>query len=180
MSRTYVWHSQRSEEKRSHHAIRTRRRLGRTRVPCRRLAAWHVGRAHYTGKVDAGHRGCVGHYRHDTTGDCTAGCQEGWFGFGLWGLGLWVIGLLLSPPLLSPPLLSKLFPSSPIHLSRTLTNESITLSCHPQEINFCEKAGCRVLGVVENMCGFQCPNCNHVTDILPPSGEDSEVRVSAS
>ena len=41
-----------------------------------------------------------------------------------------------------------------------------------KEINFCEKAGCKVLGVVEHMCGFECPNCNHITEILPPSGED--------
>jgi len=29
-----------------------------------------------------------------------------------------------------------------------------------REINFCRKVGLKVLGLVENMSGFVCPNCH--------------------
>ncbi|KAI9749036.1 MAG: cytosolic Fe-S cluster assembly factor nbp35 [Lichina confinis] len=35
-----------------------------------------------------------------------------------------------------------------------------------KEIDFCRKAGIRVLGLVENMSGFVCPKCAHETDIF--------------
>ena len=35
-----------------------------------------------------------------------------------------------------------------------------------KEINFCEKTGTRVLGVVENMSGFVCPNCSTESQIF--------------
>ena len=38
-----------------------------------------------------------------------------------------------------------------------------------KEISFCAKAGCRVIGVVENMAGFVCPHCNITSQIFPPS-----------
>lgn len=40
-----------------------------------------------------------------------------------------------------------------------------------KEISFCAKAGCRVVGVVENMAGFVCPHCNITSQIFPPSRE---------
>jgi hypothetical protein len=42
-----------------------------------------------------------------------------------------------------------------------------------KEVSFCVKAGCKILGVVENMAGFCCPHCHHVTEIFPPSEEDA-------
>jgi len=38
-----------------------------------------------------------------------------------------------------------------------------------KEIDFCRKAGIRVLGLVENMSGFVCPKCAHETDIFQAS-----------
>lgn len=41
------------------------------------------------------------------------------------------------------------------------TPQEVALSDVRKEINFCMKTGTRVLGVVENMSGFVCPNCTH-------------------
>ena len=38
-----------------------------------------------------------------------------------------------------------------------------------KEINFCAKTKIPVLGVVENMSGFTCPNCDACTEIFFPS-----------
>ena len=37
-----------------------------------------------------------------------------------------------------------------------------------KEINFCKKTNLKLLGVVENMRGFVCPNCNCQSQIFPP------------
>lgn len=37
-----------------------------------------------------------------------------------------------------------------------------------KEINFCKKTGLNVIGVVENMSGFVCPNCACKSEIFPP------------
>jgi Mrp family chromosome partitioning ATPase len=39
------------------------------------------------------------------------------------------------------------------------TPNEVSLLDVRKEINFCKKAGIRVLGIVENMSGFVCPNC---------------------
>ena len=39
------------------------------------------------------------------------------------------------------------------------TPQEIALATIRKEISFCRKMGVRVLGVVENMCGFVCPHC---------------------
>ncbi|CAK7244531.1 MAG: cytosolic Fe-S cluster assembly factor cfd1, partial [Sporothrix thermara] len=38
------------------------------------------------------------------------------------------------------------------------------------ELNFCVKTSIRVLGVVENMSGFVCPNCSECTDVFMRGG----------
>lgn len=35
-----------------------------------------------------------------------------------------------------------------------------------KEINFCKKAGINILGLVENMSGFVCPNCKGESQIF--------------
>ena len=40
------------------------------------------------------------------------------------------------------------------------TPQAISVSDVKKELNFCKKTGIRVLGVVENMAGFVCPNCS--------------------
>lgn len=46
------------------------------------------------------------------------------------------------------------------------TPQEVSLLDVRKEIDFCRKASIRVLGVVENMSGFVCPNCAHESQIF--------------
>ncbi|RMZ77702.1 hypothetical protein DV738_g4245, partial [Chaetothyriales sp. CBS 135597] len=46
------------------------------------------------------------------------------------------------------------------------TPQEVALLDVRKEIDFCRKAGIRVLGLVENMSGFVCPNCKHESQIF--------------
>ena len=48
------------------------------------------------------------------------------------------------------------------------TPQEVALADVRKEIKFCEKTGTRILGVVENMSGFVCPNCSHDSQIFAP------------
>jgi len=54
------------------------------------------------------------------------------------------------------------------------TPQEISLQDVRKEINFCEKVGLRVLGVVENMSQFVCPKCHMASTILPTSTGGAE------
>ncbi|KAH8111031.1 P-loop containing nucleoside triphosphate hydrolase protein [Phellopilus nigrolimitatus] len=49
------------------------------------------------------------------------------------------------------------------------TPQEVALQDVRREIDFCRKVGVRVLGVVENMSGFVCPNCKGESQIFKPS-----------
>ncbi|KAI4211598.1 MAG: hypothetical protein LQ351_005639 [Letrouitia transgressa] len=46
------------------------------------------------------------------------------------------------------------------------TPQEVSLLDVRKEIDFCRKAGIRVLGIVENMSGFVCPNCTHTNKVF--------------
>ncbi|KAJ9501321.1 cytosolic Fe-S cluster assembly factor nbp35 [Exophiala xenobiotica] len=46
------------------------------------------------------------------------------------------------------------------------TPQEVSLLDVRKEIDFCQKAGIRVLGLVENMSGFVCPKCTHESQIF--------------
>ena len=46
------------------------------------------------------------------------------------------------------------------------TPQEVSLLDVRKEIDFCRKAGIRVLGLVENMSGFVCPNCTYKSQIF--------------
>lgn len=46
------------------------------------------------------------------------------------------------------------------------TPQEVALLDVRKEIDFCRKAGIRVLGLVENMAGFVCPKCTHESQIF--------------
>ena len=46
------------------------------------------------------------------------------------------------------------------------TPQEVALLDVRKEIDFCRKAGIRVLGLVENMSGFVCPGCRHESQIF--------------
>ncbi|KAI4131259.1 MAG: hypothetical protein LQ347_003057 [Umbilicaria vellea] len=49
------------------------------------------------------------------------------------------------------------------------TPQEVSLLDVRKEIDFCAKAGIKVLGIVENMSGFVCPNCTHESHIFRPT-----------
>lgn len=50
------------------------------------------------------------------------------------------------------------------------TPQAISISDVKKELNFCKKTGIRVLGVLENMAGFVCPNCSECTNVFSKGG----------
>ncbi|KAK3990837.1 P-loop containing nucleoside triphosphate hydrolase protein [Cladorrhinum sp. PSN332] len=50
------------------------------------------------------------------------------------------------------------------------TPQAVATADVKKELNFCKKVGIRVLGVVENMAGFVCPNCSECTNIFSSGG----------
>ncbi|KAI0292280.1 cytosolic Fe-S cluster assembling factor nbp35 [Russula brevipes] len=49
------------------------------------------------------------------------------------------------------------------------TPQEVALQDVAREIDFCRKVGVRILGLVENMAGFVCPNCKAESQIFRPS-----------
>lgn len=47
------------------------------------------------------------------------------------------------------------------------TPEEVALSDVRREVKFCERAGVKVLGVIENMAVFKCPKCSQESSIYP-------------
>lgn len=50
------------------------------------------------------------------------------------------------------------------------TPQAVATSDVRKELNFCKKTGISVIGVVENMAGFVCPNCAECTNIFGKGG----------
>lgn len=50
------------------------------------------------------------------------------------------------------------------------TPQAISISDVKKEINFCRKTGVKVIGVIENMAGFVCPNCSECTNVFSKGG----------
>ena len=50
------------------------------------------------------------------------------------------------------------------------TPQAVSISDVKKELNFCKKTGVRVLGVVENMAGFVCPNCSECCNVFSKGG----------
>ncbi|KRX04156.1 P-loop containing nucleoside triphosphate hydrolase [Pseudocohnilembus persalinus] len=48
------------------------------------------------------------------------------------------------------------------------TPQEVSLLDVKKELSFCKKTNTNILGVVENMSGFVCPNCNCKSDIFAP------------
>jgi Mrp family chromosome partitioning ATPase len=50
------------------------------------------------------------------------------------------------------------------------TPQAIATADVKKELNFCTKTGINVIGVVENMSGFVCPNCSECTNVFSSGG----------
>jgi Mrp family chromosome partitioning ATPase len=56
------------------------------------------------------------------------------------------------------------------------TPQAISISDVKKEINFCRKTRVTILGVVENMAGFVCPNCSECTNVFSKGGGEVMAR----
>ena len=50
------------------------------------------------------------------------------------------------------------------------TPQAVATADVKKELNFCVKTGLNVIGVVENMSGFVCPNCSECTNVFSKGG----------
>ncbi len=50
------------------------------------------------------------------------------------------------------------------------TPQLVALQDVQKEINFCLATGIQILGLIENMSGYQCPHCDHCTNIFSSGG----------
>jgi predicted RNA-binding Zn-ribbon protein involved in translation (DUF1610 family) len=50
------------------------------------------------------------------------------------------------------------------------TPQAVATADVRKELNFCSKTGINVIGVVENMSGFVCPNCSKCTNVFSSGG----------
>lgn len=53
------------------------------------------------------------------------------------------------------------------------TPQEVALEDVRKEVTFCRKTGISIIGVVENMSGFVCPNCQECTNIFSSGGGKS-------
>jgi Mrp family chromosome partitioning ATPase len=56
------------------------------------------------------------------------------------------------------------------------TPQAISISDVRKEINFCRKTNVAILGVIENMAGFVCPNCSECTNVFSKGGGEVMAR----
>lgn len=53
------------------------------------------------------------------------------------------------------------------------TPQAVAVGDVRRELTFCKKTGLKVLGILENMCGFVCPHCSECTNIFSRGGGES-------
>jgi predicted RNA-binding Zn-ribbon protein involved in translation (DUF1610 family) len=56
------------------------------------------------------------------------------------------------------------------------TPQAVATADVKKELNFCVKTGVDVIGVVENMSGFVCPNCSECTNVFSKGGGEVMAR----
>ncbi|KPI93141.1 PREDICTED: cytosolic Fe-S cluster assembly factor NUBP2 homolog [Papilio xuthus] len=58
------------------------------------------------------------------------------------------------------------------------TPQEVAIEDVRKEITFCRKTGISILGIIENMSGYQCPTCNECTNIFSSGGGKSLAEIS--
>ena len=74
---------------------------------------------------------------------------------------------------LAETLLKSAFPGQVAGAVVVTTPQAVATADVKKELNFCKKTGIHVIGVVENMSGFVCPNCSECTDIFSRGGGEA-------
>lgn len=71
---------------------------------------------------------------------------------------------------LAETLLKNAFPGQVAGAVVVTTPQAVATADVKKELNFCVKTGIKVIGVVENMSGFVCPNCSECTHVFSKGG----------
>lgn len=71
---------------------------------------------------------------------------------------------------LAETLLKNAFPGQVAGAVVVTTPQAIATADVKKELNFCKKTAINVIGVVENMSGFVCPNCSECTNVFSSGG----------
>ncbi|GBP68249.1 Cytosolic Fe-S cluster assembly factor NUBP2 homolog [Eumeta japonica] len=58
------------------------------------------------------------------------------------------------------------------------TPQQVAIEDVRKEITFCRKTGIKIFGIVENMSGYECPNCSECTNIFSSGGGQSLAEIS--
>lgn len=58
------------------------------------------------------------------------------------------------------------------------TPQEVAIEDVRKEITFCRKTGIPILGIIENMSGYECPNCSECTNIFSSGGGKSLADIS--
>jgi Mrp family chromosome partitioning ATPase len=74
---------------------------------------------------------------------------------------------------LAETLLKNAFPGQVAGAVVVTTPQAVATADVKKELNFCKKTGINVIGVVENMSGFICPNCSECTDVFSRGGGEA-------
>ncbi|CAG4975641.1 unnamed protein product [Colias eurytheme] len=53
------------------------------------------------------------------------------------------------------------------------TPQEVAIEDVRKEITFCRKTGIPIMGIIENMSGYECPTCSHCTNIFSSGGGQS-------
>ena len=53
------------------------------------------------------------------------------------------------------------------------TPQAVAVGDVRREVTFCRKVGLKILGIIENMSGYVCPNCSECTNIFSSGGGKS-------
>ncbi|KAH8591529.1 P-loop containing nucleoside triphosphate hydrolase protein [Bisporella sp. PMI_857] len=71
---------------------------------------------------------------------------------------------------LAETLLKSTLPGQVVGAVVVTTPQAVATADVKKELNFCLKTSIKVIGVVENMSGFVCPNCTECTDVFSRGG----------
>uniref|UniRef100_U5ETQ3 Cytosolic Fe-S cluster assembly factor NUBP2 homolog n=1 Tax=Corethrella appendiculata TaxID=1370023 RepID=U5ETQ3_9DIPT len=58
------------------------------------------------------------------------------------------------------------------------TPQEISLEDVRKEVTFCKKTGIPIVGIIENMSGFVCPNCTECTNIFSSGGGEALAEIA--
>ncbi|CAG9133432.1 unnamed protein product [Plutella xylostella] len=58
------------------------------------------------------------------------------------------------------------------------TPQQVAIEDVRKEITFCRKTGIPIFGIIENMSGYECPNCSECTNIFSSGGGESLAEIS--